>query len=502
MFSQPDVADYLYDQANHQTVHTYQFDDRYEHLILNSGFSKGEIEQIPFTDRRILKIDLVYSRFRESQEFDQRQLDLERIRGLIEINPEITINKFFDWNIIGQTGCSSSVTCTGFFHGFVIYYEEYFTKENSLLEIDSIKTQLVELDQQIIELNELLTVDFKRIDCLYPESLYSMEKVSEEIAKYYTCGEEFKGRVFFDVFLDYKGRILDVSVRGNLFPCKDKLRDVLKHVLQWKRGLVIGRKQYDIKASGFVSFPLRKESVAISSFEIPEGLIKEFKMLPTYPECVAYESDTAFTDLFTEVDKEAVSTTFLRNSWNPDLIVVDVTGSMYPFTADLLKWIKLTNDDRMRHYVFFNDGNDKPTNQKKIGQTGGIFHLRSNEFPEIREKVFEAMRAGGGGDLPENNFEALLAGVKEAAPKGDVVMIADNYSFPRDAALLARYTGKLKIILCHTEKGINTDYLNLAKKHGFTLHTMETDLVDLTKAKMNVEGHEYRQEQSGFVRVR
>ena len=102
------------------------------------------------------------------------------------------------------------------------------------------------------------------------------------------------------------------------------------------------------------------------------------------------------------------------------------------------------------------------------------------------------MRNGGGGDLPENNFEALMTGFNNIQPTGEIIMVADNYSFPRDEAMLARFSGKLKIILCHTEKGINTDYLNLARKHGFSLHTFGSDIVDFSQKQLKIDGSVYR----------
>ncbi|HAE32127.1 MAG TPA: hypothetical protein DCF89_13500, partial [Flavobacteriales bacterium] len=39
----------------------------------------------------------------------------------------------------------------------------------------------------------------------------------------------------------------------------------------------------------------------------------------------------------------------------------------------------------------------------------------------------------------------------------------------------------IKIILCGTHWGINTAYLDLAKKTGGSVHTIEKDIVDLAK---------------------
>ncbi|MEQ8470210.1 MAG: hypothetical protein RIC35_03455 [Marinoscillum sp.] len=500
--AQSEEAKFVYQSASHQNMGKYEFDERYESLVLASGFAKDEIRTIPFTDRRILKIDLVYTRFSESAEFDQRQLDLARLDRLIDINPQITVNKFFDWNIIGQTGCNSSQTCNDFFHGFVIYYEEYFTKESSKLEVDSIKSELTALNEFIVKNQEKLKITYKRIGCEYPQSYYSSEYLTDRLDKLYKCNEDYKGRVFFEATMDYMGRPTDVLVKGNLFPCKDDLAKRLQYVLQWNRGIVIGRKQFQVTAKGYVSFPLRGESVTITGFEIPEDLIKRHKMLQQYEQCVAYQTDTSYQQLIPKITQNVVSKTLERNRWNPELYVVDVTGSMYPFTADLLKWLKLQNDSIPKNYVFFNDGNDKPTNQKTIGKTGGLYFVKTSDFTSVKDKMFEAMLNGGGGDLPENNFEALMAGVKQATPQGEIIMIADNYSFPRDELMLAAFKGKLRIILCHTDKGINTDYLNLARKYGFTLHTLKSDITDLTQSRLEIEGVNYKMERDGFYRLR
>lgn len=486
------VENRVYQNAKHLLVDRYQPDRSFEYLVLASDFSKETIKQIPFTDRRIVRIDLVYSTFSESAEFDQKELDLGRLKGLIALNPRIVDNQFFEWRIIGQTGCNSSASCKNFFHGFVIYYEDYFTKETSALEIDSIKTELRNLDRFIVKNQEKLKINYKRIACEYPESYYSNSNLTEKLEKYYQCYEDFKGRVFFEADLDYKGRPVDVLIKGSLFPCKSELAKRLKFILQWKRGLIIGHKQYGVKANGYVSFPLKKESVFLQGFEISDELKEEFQMLQQYSQCVAYEMDTSYAELIPKMNKRVVSEVLERNTWKPSLYVVDVTGSMYPFTSDLLKWIKLKNDSIPADYVFFNDGDDKPTNQKIIGQTGGIYHIRTDDFTEVKMKMFEAMRNGGGGDLPENNFEALMVGINQSKSSGEIIMIADNYSFPRDEAMLARFSGKLRILLCHTDKGINTDYLNLARKYGFTLHTTKSDVVNFNSSSLTVDGYSYK----------
>lgn len=494
-------AERIYSQANHIAVAKYQFDDKYEYLTLASSFSSDAIREIPFTDRRIIKIDLAYTEYHESGDFDQRALDISRLQKLIHINPQIIINSFFDWNIVGQTGCDASKECLEFFHGFVIYYEDYFTKEATIGEIDSIQAELDELDQIIQQNGDELVIDYKAIECEYPELYYSSEFMTDKLSTFYSCPENFKGRVFFEVDVEYNGRPKEVFVKGTLFPCKDRLASALSRALRWKRGMVVGRKQYQVRAKGFVSFPLKGESVNILDYELSNNLINQYQIVEQHSKCIAYEVDTSFTPLIPKIEKRVVNEVLIRNGWNPQLFVVDVTGSMYPFTADLLKWLKLNNDGTESHYVFFNDGDDKPTSQKRMGSTGGLYHIKSSDFREVRNTMFRAMRMGGGGDLPENNFEALLAGVGNTKSAGDIVMIADNYAFPRDASLVSGFGRKLRIILCHTEKGINTDYLNLARRYGFSLHTIKSDIINLNQPMISIEGINYRQENGRFIRI-
>lgn len=495
-------AERIYSAAEELKTGRYELDRRYEYLVLQSSFSKEQIQKIPFTDRRILKIDLVNTSFRESVDFDQKKLDVARLTGLIDLNPRITENTFLDWRIVEQTGCKSAETCQEFFHGFVVYYDTYYTKDITKQEIDSIRKDLSQFQNQLVQLKDQLQIAYERIDCEYPELLYSSERITEKISEFYSCYDDYKGRVFFEVDIDHGGRSTDVRVKGNLFPCKENLAGAIRKSAQWQRGIVIGNQQFDITAKGFLSFPLKGASFDIQGFEIRPALVEKYQMLQQYAKCVAYDMDTSYVNVIPKVTKKEVSQVLFRNRVNPDLVIVDVTGSMFPYTADLLKWLKMANHPEERMFVFFNDGNDKETSEKHIGSTGGLYSVKSNDFAVVRDRMFEAMRAGGGGDLPENNFEALLYGYAQERGAREVVMIADNYSFPRDYDLLTKYSGNLKIILCHTEKGINTRYIDLAKQYGFSLHTLKTDVSDFTRRDVIINGRTYRESTDGYHEVR
>jgi hypothetical protein len=178
---------------------------------------------------------------------------------------------------------------------------------------------------------------------------------------------------------------------------------------------------------------------------------------------------------------------FERNrQWKNKMVVTDVTGSMSPYTVQLLIWYKLReNSSDIKRFAFFNDGDNKPDERKVIGSTGGIYFAEGNKgFETMATTVFTAMGAGSGGDQPENNIEALLKSLSNCPDCSELVMIADNYAPVKDIMLLNRLTKPVHIILCGAEEGpINADYLQIARKTGGTVHTMERDLVDLVKYK-------------------
>lgn len=197
--------------------------------------------------------------------------------------------------------------------------------------------------------------------------------------------------------------------------------------------------------------------------------------------------------------------TFERNKdWKEMLVVADVTGSMTPYTAQLILWLKLnTQEKRSKHFTFFNDGDRKYDGHKDIGKTGGIYSITSHEYQKVAEKAVEAMKNGSGGDMQENDVEALIQGIKDCPECKNIVLIADNFSPVRDAELLKQVKRPIKIILCGTNMGINTQYLDIARATGGSVHTMESDLDNLLKKNegdiIELEGKKYRIVKGKFV---
>jgi len=182
-----------------------------------------------------------------------------------------------------------------------------------------------------------------------------------------------------------------------------------------------------------------------------------------------------------------VSTVFERNKqWTNKLVVADVTGSMSPYIDQFKLWFELSYETQEpMQLVMFNDGNSKRTSEKKIGSTGGIYTCNYCTPQEVFFGLEEAMRAGGGGDGPENDLEAVLKAVKESSNYTDLILIADNYSPVRDMVLLSEVSVPVKVILCGVNYYIHEDYLNIAYRTGGSVHTIEEDIIELSK---KVEG--------------
>ncbi|MDD2982945.1 MAG: hypothetical protein PHQ74_06125 [Crocinitomicaceae bacterium] len=195
-----------------------------------------------------------------------------------------------------------------------------------------------------------------------------------------------------------------------------------------------------------------------------------------------------------------------RNNWINMAITADLTGSMSPYTAQLLVWLRLnTTNDKVKQFVFFNDGDMTLNHQKIIGKTGGIYDTRSAKFEEVEKLAFTTMRNGSGGDFPENNIEALLKAIELCSDCNNIILIADNWAKIKDISLMSQIKKPIKIILCGVDAGINTDYLDLARATGGSVHIMESDLTELMKLnegqQITIRGQTFKIINGKFVRI-
>ncbi|MEN7548968.1 hypothetical protein AAG747_13680 [Rapidithrix thailandica] len=166
--------------------------------------------------------------------------------------------------------------------------------------------------------------------------------------------------------------------------------------------------------------------------------------------------------------------------WKDIVTVSDWTSSMYPFTGQILRW-HIDNWERsgIKNFVFFNDGDQKEDKDKVIGETGGLYAIRADSIDNVIKLMKHIEWIGGGGDIPENDIEALLFTQERFPDAKTLVLIADNTSAVRDMKLLEKVKKPVHIIIGRLKYNrliyLNPQYLTIAKKTGGSLHTRKYD---------------------------
>lgn len=173
-----------------------------------------------------------------------------------------------------------------------------------------------------------------------------------------------------------------------------------------------------------------------------------------------------------------------QKNWKNILVVMDWTGSMYVYGAQLLLWHQqqLQKDSvKIKHFVLFNDGNKKPDHLKVIGKTGGIYFNDDYKIENIVPLMTTVMHSGLGGDMQENDMEAIIKGIEKYNDIDDIILVGDN-SDVRDLELLPTIKKPIHVIICDAGKDyaeINPQYARIAFETGGSLHTINQDIYQL-----------------------
>lgn len=165
-----------------------------------------------------------------------------------------------------------------------------------------------------------------------------------------------------------------------------------------------------------------------------------------------------------------------RNTqWQNTLVVSDWTGSNYQYAAQSIYWHMLNpTKSGIKYFSFFNDGDATPEFEKKVGQTGGLYFAPAVKSRKVVSAFQTSMRKGLGGEIPENDAEAVVKSIEAFPDAEHVVLVADNSPF-RDFELIDKIKSPVHVILQGAEWGINPQYINLAYLTGGSLHTLKAD---------------------------
>ena len=388
-------------------------------------------------DKIILSVQLYYSSYKLSKEFSQPILNKSRFDSLLKLVPSLRTNTYLKWEVFEQTSAKNEEEAKKLFHGFKITFTDAPTESAARDEL----------------------AYFKRV--LKLDSLGTYENIIEE--KYKIKAKTFK--TGYDPILKSKKEKKIVYDKKGWLNRKEHLEVTAPETTIVKK--VVGRRYIP-----------------------PKGMSLDYEGYRS-PLSIPYVRQHLDSTVFKALNRIKI------NSKNT-LIVVDVTGSMAPYSLQICLWNRLNfKVGENNYYVLFNDGDAKSTNQKKIGNTGGVYPLKIDSIIDLEKNMIKVMQKGFGGDIPENNLEAIIVGLKKFPNTKEIVMIADNYAPVRDMILLEKIKIPVRIILCGSyELRYNCDYLNIARQTKGSLHTMEYDYLDIYKTKegeiLEMKGFNYK----------
>ncbi len=402
----------------------------------------------------IEKVQLVYTTFRESETFDQQKLNQQRLRNLYSLLPDAFSNAMTEWELVGQTGASNPEEGKKYFHGFVITWRP--ASSTTLL-----KEEMSQLD-----------------------SMFLPKKLSrDEIDPRKTAAE---------TGTDKKMRILTNPDGTTTILDRDIPEDSLwMYIKSSGGGYSVVHAKWGDTAHKVVLVIEQKDGLKRKRTWLLED---HFTDTPTggMPDIDLHNPDSV------------VTTVLRRNPWPNMIIVADVTGSMSPYTAQVLHWVPVgLSSGRCSGFVFYNDGDDKTTNEKNVGKTGGIYSIKTQNFDSVFRVVKKTMSSGDGGDIPENPVEAAIYSINRFNDNAEIILIADNFSAPRDLELYERLTRPIHIILCGARGTVNPDYLFLARQSHGSIHTLHDDITTLDTMKdgeiITIEGKQYLLKNEHFI---
>lgn len=482
--------------------------------------SESELEKVK-------SVSLIYTQYKLSETFDQYQLNMQRMDALFQMFPHLKSNKSISFYWIGQTGCTDPVTCKSYFHGFEIqlFAEEEILeskRENYLMDIytdmyaeSSSKYPEHKLDSLsaipgsgIGKGCDTVIVAIKQSKSNYGQFNFrgdSKEKIASKLLRRFHTGSlEFV--IYYAPNAEEKYRY----DRNPAWTAADQkyvaklLRNRIIHKPARIKGVEVPAKiTVQISAKGVHGYQVNAYYQYVGADMDITDLHKEMFVYREQINCYYIDSGFAARSLSTiedvllaveEMKREPVKVYVKANlvgkvldrntQWKNCVVVTDVTGSMYPYLGQFLAWHQLNlKTSKNNMFVFFNDGDRMYDHLKKVGKTGGIYKECTTDYKKLNEVLNLAKASGGGGDSDENDIEACIYALSAFEKADGIILIADNWSKPRDMELISKVKKPIHIILCGTENGatINTVYLNLVKKNGGSIHTLEEDLNELAK---------------------
>ena len=497
--------------------------------ILACDFGQASIDQDNIEDigaAEIVRVELYYSSYKESEGFNQNALNISRLKQLRKLLPKAFENHLTQWNLMMQVEPDKEQAKT-LFHGFFVHYRPEPTKaftEKELLYLDNMlsgrlaKKELgssysVESYMEAAVMTEKVKLGaYGSVDYCSKKGGAAFGEVPEfpggcEGLKGYMT-RSYKGHVlkskraagaYLSFQLDSDGKCYDLFISDDSHVEDGTgLKNAIESMPAWRMPEGADDSTFSVDME-FSIFSFRKE---IKLTFIGIAIRKTIKAGRGY-----LATPSAYRPFY-GVDSTILNFFKRNKGLERAAVVCDVTGSMSPYIGQIMLWHRLnfeTSKDKIQYYCFFNDGNNRPDHTKVVGNVGGIHFAKPSTFEGLKKAAYKAMRAGCGGDAPENNFEAVIKTIEKYPDCQDIVMLADNWATPRDLRLLGQINRPIKIIVCGAYGGyINTAYLDAARRNGGSIHTIESDIENLKAVNegetITIDGFDYQLKDGKFVR--
>lgn len=514
-----------------------------QHLFIASRFGSPDVDPSRALDSvsgfLINDIVLVFSKYKQSDNFSQARLNAARWENLLKSYPQLFQSGTTKYGNICQAGIHNDSVARELTHGFYIYYENRSDPEERNKEIAEISKMLDRMGvdtsgaatpEPAVPASEVIPVKpgsspprFKKPmrakdpkacrQAYYKNGLNDLNAFFRSHIELTNRQKRHPEKVTAEVQvrLSYNGRIRSAYVLSTDDEFIKQIREALADMSLWHPAVLNG-----ITINTSVKFNLI--CTEHGKVKLKGGLIPVRSLLKcgTQPDEMLFDfTEPGKTEKLMPSDYEVSDRKLLRQVIDRNaqldsiLLVVDLTGSMGPYIAQVLELMTAMvekNDKRILSIALFNDGDGRPDRSKKVGKTGGIIILQGDiTLDVLGNAVIKCMKKGNGGDVMENNIEAVLQGLEVCKGCKRVMMVADNFATPRDRSLLGQVQRPMNWLLCGAYGGINTNYLDLVRENRGTLHTGTSDVKDLHLVKegdvITIDGYGYQLKEGIFRMV-
>lgn len=447
-------------------------------VIVPADFAKPDVSRQPRVPTgTIEKVYYFYTSYHQNPGFNQKALDAKRISGLAALFPEVLSDRFIQWELIEQTGCTAAADGDSFFHGFALVYRTEPTTKDRNEEIARMQQFLEHPEQGFVEPDYDAIADevnHESGDTPTPSEDKDAQFPDGNFALFQYFRDSIPGGgkmalnhddmwVPYSFQVDEKGKISDLRF-GEAKPyIQETIQQLMDRMPAWEPAVKNGEP-----VASRVNLDLR-----MSFSPIVRGMYKRDGEKPSFKQEEVNDllNATNATDEETEerIDRTEKGSVFrgmeLVVPREKVAVVMDVTTSMSQHIAGFSWWLMNSPDSlNIVHYAFFNDGDNMEDRHKKIGETGGIYQGKK-QF-DLTATLMDAMSNGNGGDLTENDLEAALRAQEQAPEASALLLIVDNFSDVRDMKLLSSITKKTHVLVAGNVTAVRECYLDIAKATG------------------------------------